>query len=428
MLSSVRLRGRATYRSRVINNMSSFVKTITVTCPAKIGDKLSDVDTPALIINQNAFERNLDRMHKYVSSLDRKVLLRPHAKTHKCAAIANLQIQKFGAVGMCCQKLDEAEALIDGGVRDVFVTNEIIGTKKIWRLCQLAKKANISVIVDSVHNVKELSEAAVTQGVELEVLIEVNGGQNRCGVNVHDGSSACVSIAKEICASQALRFKGIHCYGGSLQHVRSVAERRQLVMDGPVARAKIARDALAEVGISCDIITGAGTGTYPFEVEGGVHNELQPGSYAMMDVDYRANEDGKDVFEPALFVHTTVVSKAVDASGRAVVDAGMKALSLDSGPPQLFTAGAGDSVGSNGIGLANLSCRDVRYECGGDEHGILVGGVSQLQVGDMVRLIPGHVDPTVNMHKFFVVVAEPAEGAEPEVVDIWEIGGSGPGF
>ena len=405
--------------------MSTFVerKIVAATCPAKIGDKLSDVDTPALVIDRRAFERNLEKMYKFVSSLDRKILLRPHAKTHKCAAIANIQIKRFGAIGMCCQKLDELQALVEGGVGDVFITNEIIGTKKILRLCALAKSAKVSVIVDDIGNVRELSKAAVASGVELDVLIEVNGGQNRCGVNVHQGSGACVLLAQEIVLCDALRFKGIHCYGGSLQHVRSVAERRQLVMDGPVARARIARDALSAVGIGCDIITGAGTGSYPFEVEGGVHNELQPGSYGLMDVDYGANEDGKDVFEPALFIHTTVLSTAVDTSRRAVVDAGMKAVSLDSGPPELLISDT-----PKGIAARGGDCRGVVYECGGDEHGILSGSVEALAVGDTVRLIPGHVDPTVNMHKYFVVVDAPSDGAEPEVVDIWEIGGSGPGF
>jgi 3-hydroxy-D-aspartate aldolase len=407
-------------------NISTMIK---VTCPAKIGDRLSEVETPALVVHRSALERNLQRMKDYMDSINADsarplapVYLRPHAKTHKCADVARLQIEKYGAVGICCQKLDEAEAMIDGGVMDILITNSIIGTIKIDRLCELAKRAKISVLVDDVQNVKDIREASSRAGAQLAVLIEVNGGQNRCGVNVTGGPGGAdivVALAREIAASApTLTFKGIHCYGGFLQHIRLSEERRDRVLAEPVANARIAKDALIAAGINCDIVTGAGTGSYTTEVEGGVHNELQPGSYCFMDADYGNNCDGYDVFENALFIHTMVMSKAVNGATRAVLDAGLKALSLDSGPP----------VAINGY----LDGRDVKqgveFLNGGDEHGILSGNVSDLKVGDTVRLIPGHIDPTVNMHNFLVVVDSDSEGREPVVVAVWPIAGRGPGL
>ena len=246
----------------------------------------------------------------------------------------------------------------------------------------------------------------------------------RCGVNVSrqmGGTDACVEIAREIISSSpCLTFKGIHCYGGFLQHIRSETERRQKVLAEPVENARIALDALIAAGITCDIVTGAGTGSYKMEVEGGVHNELQPGSYCFMDVDYSKNERGYEVFENALYIHTMVISKAVSHSTRAVVDAGMKALSLDSGPPSPL----------NGFIDGTNVMTDVEFLNGGDEHGILCGNVCDLKVGDTVRLIPGHIDPTVNMHHVLVVVDrttnDPAE--EPVVVDLWDISGRSPGL
>lgn len=280
------------------------------------------------------------------------------------------------------------------------------------------------MLVDSVQNVRDIKEAAHQIGAKLDVLIEVNGGQQRCGINVSEGeggTDVCLMLAREIIESgPELTFKGIHCYGGFLQHVRSADERRERVLAEPVSNARIAVNALLAAGISCEIVTGAGTGSYKAEVEGGVHNELQPGSYCFMDVDYGNNSDGYDVFENALFIHAMVISKAVDSSCRAVLDSGLKAISLDSGPP----------VAINGYTNGKDVMSGVEFLNGGDEHGILSGNVSHLNVGDTVRLIPGHIDPTVNMHHFMVVVDEDERnpGGEPTVVDIWEISGRSPGF
>ncbi len=435
---------------------------VEVSVPARIGDKLSAVDTPALIVNRKALLRNLQRMADLVSRSPTKILLRPHSKTHKCPELARLQVEKYAAVGVCCQKLDEMECMLQHGINDVFLSNECVGTLKINRLCELAKKfplGKLSVVVDDPTNVLELGERARRYNVMLDVLVEVNGGHNRGGVNVlFDNAAQCVDIAKTIESySPYLRFKGIHCYGGYLQHIRKCDQRLQLLTDGPVRCASVAQRALAAEGISCDVITGAGTGTFKMEMASMVFNEIQPGSYCMMDRDYGDNEDGTGEFDNALFIHTTVTSKAVDGANRAVVDAGMKACSHDSGPPVLIRGfmDGGDRVGG------------VKVLSGGDEHGIIVssssqgilednsssgsnnggnsssspgspagadegsGFISSLRVADTVRLVPGHIDPTINMHHFLVVMDEDptaGPGSEPIVVDIWPILGRSPGF
>ena len=456
-------------RKLLLSTMSSGSinkRPVNATIPAKVGDLLSEVDTPSLVVNKAALERNLLRMRDYVASVNtdhRRVLFRPHTKTHKCPALAKLQIELGGATGVCCQKLDEVEAMLDGGVMDVFLTNQCVGARKITRLCELAQRrgAKLSVLVDDLDNTRDLARHAQDAGIHLDVLIEVNGGQDRCGLNIDSdgGPSLAVQLAQEVRASgPALTFKGIHCYGGWLQHVRTVAERRDKVMNGPVACAQKAVGVLQEAGVDCEIVTGAGTGSYRMETEAGVHNELQPGSYCFMDHDYGLNEDGHDVFENALFLHATVVSKANDER-RAVIDAGLKASSLDSGPPRLVSGLV--SVNSGGGGDAATG---VEFRTGGDEHGILVGDYCRsLRVGDTVRLVPGHIDPTVNMHHFLVVVSDDDEevrGAvkaageqlpcsdkgdgsdrnggngdsgrwgtdEPRVVAIWEVAGRSPGL
>eukprot|EP00566_Odontella_aurita_P011753 CAMPEP_0113530784 /NCGR_PEP_ID=MMETSP0015_2-20120614/3137_1 /TAXON_ID=2838 /ORGANISM="Odontella" /LENGTH=391 /DNA_ID=CAMNT_0000429555 /DNA_START=177 /DNA_END=1349 /DNA_ORIENTATION=- /assembly_acc=CAM_ASM_000160 len=379
-------------------------------CPlASTGEFLSDVDTPALILDMETFEGNLAAMKEWLISHnigrkergDRPLHLRPHAKTHKTAEVALKQISHGGAVGVCVQKLDEASAILDGGVDDILVTNQIVGKKKIARLVSLlrhASKPKIDVIVDSalnVHNIaSHLERESESNDLALGVLIEINGGQNRCGVESRNEESI-VEIYRSIESYAGLTFRGLHCYGGNLQHVRSPAERQSLVMAGPIAAAERARNSLAKIGVSCDIITGGGTGTFQFEADGGVHNEIQPGSYAFMDVDYSLNDDGKDRFENALFVHTSVVSTASSPGERTVVDAGSKAVSLDCGPPCVTRLDINQ-------GLSGSIDEGFTYECGGDEHGILIHSSDMcgkvLNEGDTLRMIPGHIDPTVNMH------------------------------
>ena len=241
---------------------------------ARAGMALCDVDTPALIIDLDAFERNLRRMADAAAKAGLR--LRPHAKTHKSAIIAKKQIE-LGAVGVCCQKVSEAEILAKGGVPDVLVSNEIAGVHKIQRLVSLAKEARIGVCVDNLNNVRELAEAAERGAVKLSVLLEIDVGSNRCGVAPGE---AALRIASEIAGSNSLHFAGLQAYHGAAQHMRSDDERRNAI-----ARAtELTRNTvelLSRNGIPCGIVSGAGTGTFEFEAASGVFNEIQTGSYIL---------------------------------------------------------------------------------------------------------------------------------------------------
>jgi 3-hydroxy-D-aspartate aldolase len=348
---------------------------------AAVGMPLAEVDTPCLMLELDAFERNLRRLPDSLSGLDIK--LRPHAKSHKCPEIARRQIA-LGAVGVCCQKVSEAEAMVDGGIHDVLIANEVVGAAKLKNLAALAARATIRVCADDAGNVHELDLAARAAGVTLDVLVEVDVGAHRCGVA--PGAPA-VALAKTIVASGNLRFAGLQAYQGSAQHVRKVAERREAIARA-VADVRLTQRLLREAGIACDYVTGAGTGSYLFEAMSSVYKELQAGSYIFMDADYARNEwteSGIPQFEHSLFVWTTVMSATME--GRAVVDAGLKASSVDSGMPRV------------------ADYADVEYLKASDEHGVLqYNGGTRFKVGDKLKLIPGHCDPTVNLYDWYVGV------------------------
>jgi len=406
------------------------------TCPiGKVGDTLSSLDTPCLVVNRQAFSRNVDKMSCLVKSLDteRSIWLRPHAKTHKCPQIAHLLMKDNSVRGICCQKLDEVQAMVADrslGINDILITNEIVGRRKIERLCGIMRcnpDFKFAVLVDNFTNLKMINTILNESPVDitLGIYIEINGGQNRGGLNSSD-----VEPIKSIGAfasdssNDRLTFEGIHCYGGWLQHVRETSERDKLIKKEVVDEARSAVDTLKSIGVQCGVVTGAGTGSFRSEIAGGVHNELQPGSYIFMDADYAKNEEGAREFENSLFIHTTVCSTAVSKS-RAVLDAGLKASSFDCGPPVLTDREV--HFGLDGSAL----CPDCVVTTGGDEHNIVTGeGVERLKlkVGDTVRMIPGHIDPTVNMHEWLMVLDVENEGDEPVVVDVWPIAGRGPGL
>lgn len=349
--------------------------------PATVGMALAEVDTPALILELDAFERNLHRLPESLKG--RSVALRPHAKSHKCPQIA-LRQMALGAVGVCCQKVSEAEALVEGGVGDVLIANEVVGEPKLRRLAALARQARVAVCADDATNITALDQAARAFGVMLEVLVEINVGANRCGVE--PGEDA-VRLARQISDSPNLHFAGLQAYHGSAQHLRKVEERRAAI-ESAVAHVKRTRDLLAASGIACPKVTGAGTGTYAFEAASSAYDELQAGSYIFMDADYARNdwtESGVARFEHSLFVWTTVMSRPTPE--RALVDAGLKASSVDSGMPRIAAGGPAEYVRAS------------------DEHGlIMVNGAQGYGLGEKLKLIPGHCDPTVNLHDHYVCV------------------------
>lgn len=366
--------------------------------PAEIGAPLSEVDTPALIVDLDAFERNLAALPRKIG--DRPVKLRPHSKTHKSPIIALKQIA-LGAVGVCCQKVAEAEALVEGGVNDVLIANEVIGAAKLRRLAALARAAKIAVCVDDPGNVADLEDAAADFGAQITVLVEIDVGNRRCGVAP---GRAARDLAQIVSASKHLRFDGLQAYHGSAQHVREFDERRKAI-EHAAALARETKALIEAAGIACPRITGAGTGSFGFEAESGLYTELQCGSYVFMDADYNRNLDrsGKAVpeFEQSLFVWATVMSRP--SADRAIVDAGLKAYSVDSGMPVL------------------PDFPDVVLARASDEHGRLdiKGKVEGLDIGEKVRLTPGHCDPTVNLHDWFVGIRR------QRVESIWPVAARG---
>jgi 3-hydroxy-D-aspartate aldolase len=366
--------------------------------PAEVGMCLEEVDTPALLIELDAFEANLKALPDTVAGTS--VKLRPHGKTHKCPIIGHKQMA-MGAVGLCCQKVSEAEAMVFGGVPDIYVTNEIIGARKLARLAPLAHQARIATCIDNPISIAPLSEAAQTAGVEIRVLVDVDVGHHRCGVEPGD---AAVPLAQAIDKAKGLSFGGLQAYHGTSQHFRT-HEERGAAIKGACDAVEKTIGALKKAGLNCADVSGGGTGTYPFEVASGLYTELQAGSYIFMDADYGLNkaEDGGPFgdFSQSLFVLTTVISHpAVD---RMITDAGTKALSVDCGMP------------------TPRELAGIDYKMAGDEHGRLQLNRTNadLKVGDKIQVIPSHCDTTVGLYDWYVGL----RGGRVECV--WPIAGRG---
>lgn len=369
--------------------------------PAEVGELLSELDTPALVIDLDAFERNITKMADLATGFG--VALRPHAKTHKSPIIARRQID-LGAVGVCCQKVSEAEIMVAGGVDNVLVSNQVVGDKKLARLAALARQAKISVCVDNAANVDDLDAAAARFGATIDLLVEIDVGSGRCGVP--PGKDA-VELATAVAAKQNLRFAGLQAYHGSAQHIRD-PEARRAAVDGAIALTRQTVDLLHDAGLDCPVIGGAGTGTFPFEAGSALYTELQVGSYIFLDADYARNEgnEGAAQFEHALFVYATVMSRP-DAK-RAIVDAGLKSFSFDSGPPRVYSMAGAD------------------YARASDEHGVLeLSDASDGPgLGDKLLIVPGHCDPTVNLYDWYVCVRGLAS-ADAYVEAFWPVAARG---
>jgi len=345
--------------------------------PARVGQRLDEVDTPALVVELDAFEKNLRTLADSVKG--KKVRVRTHAKMHKCPEVAKRQMA-LGAVGVCCQKVSEAEAMVDGGVTDVLVSNEVVGATKIARLAELSKRAKVGVCVDALENLREIGRT----GAKIDVYVELEVGMRRCGV---EPGQPAVDLVKEIGKHPSLSFGGLQAYHGRAQHLRSTAERRAAIA-GAAKAVRTTEELLNKHGIEVPIVTGAGSGTYMLEVEDGAWNEIQPGSYAFMDADYARNawEPPLPRFEHALFVLATVMSRP--APDRAIVDAGLKASSVDSGMPEIWRR------------------EGLTYKSASDEHGWveIAPGAKAPALGEKLLLVPGHCDPTVNLYDWYVCV------------------------
>lgn len=353
--------------------------------PAAIGMDESEIQTPCLILDLDALERNVKKMGDYAKAHGMRH--RSHGKMHKSVDVQKLQESLGGAVGVCCQKVSEAEVFARGGIKDILVSNQVRDPAKIDRLARLPKYgARILVCVDDVANVADLSAAAQKHGTSLECFVEIDCGAGRCGVKT---TEAVVEIARAIDAAPGLKFTGIQAYQGAMQHLDSYEARKEK-LDAAIAQVKDAVDALTAIGLKPELVSGGGTGSYYFESGSGVYNELQCGSYAFMDADYGRihDKDGKRIdqgeWENALFILTSVMSHA--KPNLAVVDAGLKAQSVDSGLPFVF-------------GRA-----DVKYVKCSDEHGVVDDPDGVLKINEKLRLVPGHCDPTCNVHDWYVGV------------------------
>lgn len=355
--------------------------------PAKPGMDEADIQTPCLVLDLDALERNIKKMGDYAKAHGMRH--RTHGKMHKSVEVQKLQEKLGGACGVCCQKVSEAEVFARGGIRDILVSNQVRDPAKIDRLARLPKwGARTICCVDDPANVADLSAAAQTHGTEIECLVEIDCGAGRCGVTT---TPEVVEIAKAIDAAEGLRFAGIQAYQGAMQHLDDYNERKAKI-DVAVAMVKDAVDALKAEGLECDIVGGGGTGSYYFESNSGVYNELQCGSYAFMDADYGRilDKDGKRIdqgeWENAFFILTSVMSHA--KADKAIVDAGLKAQSVDSGLPVIYGRD------------------DVEYIKCSDEHGVVMDPDGALKVNDKLKLVPGHCDPTANVHDWYVGVRD----------------------
>lgn len=352
--------------------------------PALPGMAEAEVQTPCLLLDLDALERNIVKMGAASQAFG--VRHRVHGKMHKSVDVALLQAKLGGACGVCCQKVSEAEAFVRGGIMDVLVSNQVTEPAKIDRLARLAVRgARVIVCVDDLGNVADLAAAARKRAVVVECLVEMDVGAGRCGVR---GVTAVLGLARAIDSAEGLRFAGVQAYQGAMQHLTLFADRRA-ASDVAVAQVRDAVAALRGIGLECDIIGGAGTGSYTLEGGSGLYNELQCGSYAFMDADYGRvlDQDGQrfdQVWENALFVLTGVMSHV--RADWAVCDAGLKAVAVDSGLPVVF-------------GQAGLE-----YRAASDEHGEISDPGGVLKINDKLRLVPGHCDPTCNLHDWYVGV------------------------
>ncbi|MFK7893306.1 MAG: 3-hydroxy-D-aspartate aldolase BhcC [Granulosicoccus sp.] len=353
--------------------------------PAIVGMDESDIQTPCLVLDLDALESNIRKMGEIAKANGMRH--RVHGKMHKSVDVAKLQEVLGGSCGVCCQKVSEAEVFARGGIKDVLVSNQVRDPQKIDRLAQLPKLgARTICCVDDIANVPDLSAAATRHQTQIECLVEIDCGAGRCGVT---STEAVVGIATAIDEAEGLKFAGLQAYQGAMQHMDDYNDRKEKI-EIAIAMVRDAVDALQAKGLACDIVGGGGTGSYYFECASGVYNELQCGSYAFMDADYGRilDQDGNRIdqseWQNALFILTSVMSHA--KADKAICDAGLKAQSVDSGLPVIFGRD------------------DVEYVKCSDEHGVIADPQGVLKVNEKLKLVPGHCDPTCNVHDWYVGV------------------------
>lgn len=336
----------------------------------------NDLPTPALVLDAAAMDRNIAAMAAFAA--ERGLALRPHAKTHKCAEIARRQIAA-GAVGICCAKLGEAEALAAEGVSDIHLTSPVVTPGGIVRLTALAARIKLSVVVDHPDNARALA------GCGAALFVDVDPGVHRTGVT---SPEAAIALANEIGG-----IGGVQFYCGSEQHIERAADRRAVLAE-KTRYLRLVLEALRDAGVEVPVVTGGGTGSFAIDAELGVLTELQVGSYIFLDREYRDCELRGPAFEPSLFVDASVIS--VNTPGRVTIDAGLKAFAADAGVPVVMAGAEG------------------RYAFMGDEQGAIIGDALP-GLAARVTLMPPHCDPTVNLYDHYWIVED------GEVVANWPV-------
>ena len=363
--------------------------------PAKIGMNLNEIQTPCLVIDYNKFEKNILKMKEFV--LNNNVKLRPHAKMHKSFNVADFQIKFGGAHGICCQKVSEAEVFARQGIQDILITNQVTDLFKINRLTSISSNGiKLSCCVDDEENIININKSAKEKNTQIDLYIEFDCGANRCGIQSFNEIEKLILLINKL---NFVNFVGFQAYNGSIQHIEDFITRKEKVKETSIKINKLKE----KFNIFSPIITGVGTGCFDLEVSENVYDEIQVGSYAFMDAHYSSlKHDNKlnntNDFENALFVLSSVMSNAINK--QAVVDAGLKSIAVDSGLPKVFAS-------------------NVDYLKCSDEHGIINDPENSLNINDKLFLIPGHCDPTCNLHDWYVVMKNDT------VIDIWPVSARG---
>ena len=356
------------------------------------------LNTPALVIDADAFEANVEAMAAFAGPAG--LALRPHAKTHKSVEIARRQIAA-GAVGVCCAKLGEAEALTDGGIDNILITSPVVGAAGVARLVALAARAK-GLMATCDH--PSAVDALAATGAALTLIVDIDPGIHRTGVA---DAEAAVALARRIAAAPNLTYGGVQFYCGSQQHIEDFAERRTAIEERTAYLSTVI-DALKAAGLAPDLITGGGTGSHRIDAELGVLTELQAGSYIFMDRQYSdCDLTGKSApFATSLMVDARVVS--ANHERLSTVDAGFKAFATEAGAPPII---AGAPEGS-------------AYRFMGDEHGAVIAPAGEVapRLGERVTFAAPHCDPTVNLHDVYHLVRDGT------LVDLWPIEARGRGF
>lgn len=365
---------------------------------ANIGLKKWELDTPCLVIDIDILKANLALMKAHAAK--NEVSIRPHCKTHKCSKLAELQMA-YNSIGLSVAKISEAEVLTTKGLGNILITSPIVSTNKIKRFIGCLMRApETMVVVDNEKNIADLNEAAKANATKMNVLIDLDPGLGRTGVRFEQA----LSFARKIQELKNLNLLGVQCYAGNLQHINSFTERRQVSLTVMKRASEVVKE-LRSNGFSCDILTGTGTGTYDIDVEVPEVTEIQPGSYAVMDVEYSAigsatNNASFNTFSPAMTLLTTVISS--NRKEHVTVDAGTKSIYVDfSNKPRI------------------VSHQGLFYDWGGfgDEHGKITGDPEVLlpKNGEVIELVVPHCDPTINLYDQFFIIEKDT------VIDIWDI-------